>query len=401
MHSKVLLLFAALLILALVLATARQPEEDRVVESAITTLYKEYCDHFISPQGRVRRLDNESFSTSRQQARALLLAVWIGDQRTFDLCYEWIEEHLSRSSCFGDHLLAQRWMVDGQVDWNFVSDADEDYAYALILAKERWGKPSRSDLPDYFEMAQSVAADILAHETYRTPKGKLALLPQADSRKGKAFLWNPSAFCPAAYRLFFSYFEDERWQELLHSGYALLYKASCNVGPYVGVGLLPDWCWVTEKEEIQPAAGLSHDYSEEALWVSFHLYVDWTCCGDRRAQEILQRLQAFYFTAQKYAGKLVAGYSYLGKALEGDENVIAYAPWLLSGQVVRSETGQAAAWIMLQKFLPPTDIKIDLVQDVDMDGVCLSLLALMSVSEKFREHLPITPPFDRDYDYLP
>ncbi len=108
-------------------------------------------------------------------------AVWSGDQAAFDRCYEWTEPDLSQKKIKGSHLLAWHWGRNNQGRWgvldaNSASDADLDYAAALLLAHRRWGRPALP-LPDYLSQARLVLTDILARETCRDAGGRLWLLP--------------------------------------------------------------------------------------------------------------------------------------------------------------------------------------------------------------------------------
>jgi len=134
-----------------------------------------YCQHFISPEGRVVMQERQGGTISEAQAYALLRALWADDQETFVRVYRWTRTHLSREKSHGDHLLAWLWgkKPDGSwgiLDANTASDADLDYALALWLAARRgWQAPP--PLPDYLTEARQVAQDILAKEVVELPGG--------------------------------------------------------------------------------------------------------------------------------------------------------------------------------------------------------------------------------------
>ena len=87
------------------------------------------------------------------------------------------------------------------VDANTASDGDLDYALALVLAARRgWRAPPGQ--PDYLSEAREVAAAILAKEVVALPGGALLLTPGNWHDPGPPYLFNPSYFSPAAYRLF-------------------------------------------------------------------------------------------------------------------------------------------------------------------------------------------------------
>ena len=79
------------------------------VETLLSLVWKGLKNHFITAEGRVIRPKNENDTVSEGQAYAMLQAVWMDDQETFDKCYRWTENNLSRKSLTGDHLLAWWW----------------------------------------------------------------------------------------------------------------------------------------------------------------------------------------------------------------------------------------------------------------------------------------------------
>ncbi len=293
--------------LAILLLACRdhQPEQEfqARLDRVLAASWSFYKTHYIQPDGRVKRPDNQNDTISEGQAYALLRSVWSRDQATFDRCYEWAESHLSQKKLITPHpdplpsrgegnkgglplpsggegnkggqaelggivgsqvqlgnqkkdsnLLAWHWGQDeqgrwGVVDANSASDADLDYALALLLAHRQWSRP------DYLAQAKLVLRDILARETCRDPWGRLWLTPGDWGECRQPLLLNPSYFSPAWYQLFFEVTQDRRWLELAESAYAGLELMSRSMGKQPGIGLVPDWCLLDNSEAIQARAG--------------------------------------------------------------------------------------------------------------------------------------------------
>jgi endoglucanase len=126
----------ALLLIAGLAAGAGCGGEDR--PGAARAAAERFLDGYVDPDGRVVRRDQGGDTVSEGQAYAMLLAAAIGDERRFDLAWNWARDHLRRP----DGLLAWHW-DDGQVvDGEPASDADLDAARALLLAARRFGRPS-------------------------------------------------------------------------------------------------------------------------------------------------------------------------------------------------------------------------------------------------------------------
>ena len=89
------------------------------------------------------------------------------------------------------------------MDANSATDADLDYALALVLAHRRWQQPSCTLSPIISLQAKLVIEDILARETCRDPWGRLWLTPGDWAACQQPLLLNPSYFSPAWYQVFF------------------------------------------------------------------------------------------------------------------------------------------------------------------------------------------------------
>jgi endo-1,4-beta-D-glucanase Y len=135
---------------------------------------------------------------SEGQAYAMLRAVWLDDRNAFDRVWRWTRGHLQVRQ---DHLLAWLWAQDENDTWrlldgNTASDADEDFALALVFAAHRWHDPR------YSSAALTILGDIWRLEvgqergTYYLTAGNWAT--QYDA----GLVVNPSYFAPYAYRIF-------------------------------------------------------------------------------------------------------------------------------------------------------------------------------------------------------
>ena len=198
--------------------------------------WRAFLSSFVQPDGRIVRPEHGNDTVSEAQAYGMLRAAWMNDQATFDRIWRWSETHLSRTRRGEDHLLAWHWEPHGPssgevVDWNPASDADQDYALALLLAASRWQQPAARGLPRYDDHARAVLSDLLAHATARDQDGTLLLLPGpwADERETTGdLILNPSYFSPGWYRVFYQFTGDNRWNELADSSYLVL-ETACGL----------------------------------------------------------------------------------------------------------------------------------------------------------------------------
>ncbi|MGQ9919984.1 MAG: glycosyl hydrolase family 8 [Desulfobacca sp.] len=328
-------IFPFLLLLCGLLAACNQlPDPERQLAARLDTVlaasWQFYKVNFIQADGRVVRPENHHDTISEGQAYALLRAVWSNDQATFDRVYGWTETHLSQQQRHGRHLLAWHFGQDQQGQWrlldgNSATDADLDYALALILAQRRWGQPT-GNLPAYQEKALLVLQDILAYSTCRDPWERLWLTPGDWTGCQLPLLLNPSYFFPAAYEVFYWISGDRRWLQLADSAYLGLQLLIRRLGEQSGVGLVPDWFLLQDKEAWGPAPEQSSVFGWDAIRVPWRLGLAGLWFQDKRARDFLAKnFLAFARQQWQAHGRLLAIFTYDGRPLVDYDSPVLYA----------------------------------------------------------------------------
>jgi endo-1,4-beta-D-glucanase Y len=326
-------LIAAALLLSCLCACQPQTASNRLAQ-VLHASWLSYRQHFITPEGQVKVPEQGGGTISEAQAYALLRAVWANDKTTFVRVYGWTYRHLSRKKQYGDHLLAWRWgrLPDGSegiLDANSATDADLDYALALILAHHQgWRAPP--GLPDYLEESRQVQGAILDKEVVRLPDGALLLTPGNWHEAQPPYLVNPSYFSPAAYRMFAQTGDDpaaaKDWAELIAATYPFLEKVSHKLGDRQGVGLFPDWCQVDAMGRISPAPGKDNNFGWEAVRVPFRVALAALWFKDPHAIHLLKHSFLPFFKKQWQAHhKFMAVYHYNGTSAVNYESPVLYA----------------------------------------------------------------------------
>jgi endo-1,4-beta-D-glucanase Y len=186
-------------------------------------------DHVVSPE-----IDNGA-TVSEGMGYGMLLAVYFGDQPLFDGLLAYWKAH---GSSKGNMLM--NWKIGGSGGTGSATDADEDTAFALQMAKKQWAGGK------YDADAGSILAQFLAVDT---AGGKV--LPGSDfSGKDVA---NPSYFAPAFYRYFATVdtANASAWNALITNGYTQLANISGSKG------LVPAWC--TSNCSTAGSGGLNYD----------------------------------------------------------------------------------------------------------------------------------------------
>ena len=347
--------WACLVLLALaagVLPACSETPADRL-SWVLQASWASYRQRFITPEGRVVLEEHEGGTISEAQAYALLRALWAGDEQTFGRVCQWTRANLSRAATHGDHLLAWKWgkKPDGSfgvLDANTASDADLDYALALLLAsRQGWRAPP--EFPDYLTEARQVARDILEKEVVEMPGGALYLAPGNWRAQSPPFLINPSYFFPAAYRCFAQAGFDPRWDRLHADAYPFLERLARNLAGVSGVGLVPDWVEVAADGKLTFSPERSGNFGWEAVRLPWRVALDRLWFGDLAAARLCgQQFLPFFVQEWRARGKLLAEYGYDGTPLVDFESPVIYAGALAAGLAGNQ---REYAWQMAQKIL--------------------------------------------------
>jgi endoglucanase len=346
------LLGALLALVAAVVPACRESSADRL-PWVLQASWASYRDHFISPEGRVVLEERGGGTISEAQAYALLRALWAGDEQTFGHVVTWTRANLSREKTQGDHLLAWKWGRKedggwGVLDWNTASDADVDYALALVLASRQGWRPPPG-CPDYLSLARLVARDILAKEVVELPGGTLYLAPGNWHSAAPPYLINPSYFFPAAYRVFAQAGFDPRWGRLRADAYPFMERLTRGMGDAPGVGLAPDWVEVSAEGKLTPPQERSHHFGWEAVRLPWRVALDRLWFGDLAAARLSrEQFLPFFVKEWRTRGKLLAEYHYNGTPLVDFESPVIYAGALAAGLAAGDRD---FAWQMAQKIL--------------------------------------------------
>ena len=297
-------------------------------DNTIENTWRGYKYYFIADDGRVLRVKNND-TVSEAQAYAMLRAVWMNDKKTFDKCYRWSEDNLSRSRLGLDNLLAWQWK-DGKISDSMpAADADIDYALSLIFAHSLWNNRQPEGLLGYKEKAQLILSDILKRQTYRTASGRLYLAPwileNLESRQ--RFPVNPSYYSPAHFKIFYQFSQDKRWLDLLDTTYFILDSLSKRFNGQKGVGLIPDWCSVDSDDVFFPLEQKSPDFGWEAVRVPLRVCLDYIWFKSKDAKKYLDNFTLFIEKELTKQGKIFCEYEYERSSLKKYENPLFYAAY--------------------------------------------------------------------------
>ncbi len=323
------LIFISIILVLYVFFTSKVTNQNPTFSTytLLSSSWEKYKTQFMNPQGRVIDYSQGGITTSEAQSYAMLRAVWIGDKTTFDNAWTWTKNDLKRPN---DWLFGWRWGkksngtygFQSASDMNSASDADEDIAFALILASKRWNQPS------YLSQAMPILNDIWKIEV-GTASGKRYLTAGNWANvKGKLII-NPSYFAPYEYRVFAQVDKQHDWNSLINPGYGMLKNSSSlPLDKSKSVGLPPDWISMDQSTgQITPTgiSGLTTNYAYEAVRIPWRIYLDYHWNNSQQALNYLKHNFNFLISLYKQNGKLASVYAHDGSVVSQNEGPVMYS----------------------------------------------------------------------------
>ncbi|PZE71634.1 glycoside hydrolase [Curtobacterium sp. MCBD17_019] len=282
------------------------------------TLREDFLDRYVRG-GRVVRTDQGGDTVSEGQAYGMLVALASGDQRRFRSIWSWTRQHLQGD----DHLLAWRWTTEGgTADEQSASDADLDAARALVLAGERFDRPS------YTTAGKQMASAILDRETAQTDAGRI-LLPGPWAATGQPYAYDASYASPVAFAVLAKATGDPRWEQLERGSHAV-------TGTILANAALPsDWSQVHQDGTVDPMPSANGTggpvvYGWDAMRMPLRYAESCTASDRALAGSIAPTLQR----NTQLAAQLDLG----GTAVTDSTSALAYAARAASEQATGSTT---------------------------------------------------------------
>jgi endoglucanase len=319
-------------------ATGAQPE--------LANTWESYKKRFIEADGRTLDPGRGNITTSEGQAYTLLRAVWQNDRGTFDQALAWTDRNLKVR---GDNLFASLWGRNQVGEWVVLdrdtnSGADQDIAFALLMAAQRWPEGAES----YRAPALALLSDLWNKEVI-TIGDKPYLTAGNWAVPQSRLTFNPGYFAPYAYRLFARFDPNpaHRWKALLDSSFAMLYGCTGLNEPS---RLPPDWCGYDAGKNrfAAPLNNLSASYGYQGFKVYWRLALDqqWYGPEDSRSLDFLRWSSAGQNPLVTNLADPAAEYDRSGKAVAPyDSATLAGALGLLLN------TNPEAATALYQKLL--------------------------------------------------
>jgi endo-1,4-beta-D-glucanase Y len=251
----------------------------------------------------------------------MLIAVYMDDQSLFDglwkyeLAHTWQSCPLGGGGCTQTILMNWYIAADGTVasqnsvgqDGNgAATDADEDMAFALVMADKQWGGQG-SLSKSYLDTAKQLLGDIWKYEIDNNR------LPKNGSSWGGDNSLNISYFAPAYYRVFANVTGEARWgKDVVDYIYTVIGNNLNDSNGNTGNGLVPAFSQANGSPA-QPSPGqgaLAFNYQYDACRTPFRIGLDACWTADSRATTYVSKTSGFFSAIG--APKIVDGYQLNG-----------------------------------------------------------------------------------------
>lgn len=263
---------------------------------------------------RTRRPDTPdgiaNSTVSEGIAYGMLIAVMLDDQALFDDFWSYAQLFLNKSGLMDWYIAPDG---NSRLGVGAATDADEDMAWALVMAHRQWGT---RELQRYLDDAKRLIEAILTTEVDQGTWRDM-LLPGDDWRGRDVF--NPSYFAPNQFRLFGEITgTDAKWHRIIDEGYRVLFRSLGAAQGNAYNGLVPAWC-TSRGEPVEAFPGALTNYQYDSARTPFRLIQDYQVCRDPRARRYLTQVTDFF--AGVGAENIVDGYALDGTPLPDPKSI--------------------------------------------------------------------------------
>jgi endo-1,4-beta-D-glucanase Y len=251
----------------------------------------------------------------------MLIAVYMNDQALFDDLWHYEQQ-------FPDRFGLMNWYIkpDGSGPemggTGGATDADEDMAFALVMADKQWGGMGAQS-KNYIDIAQDLISKIWANEIYQSKFIRPG--PWGDTTT-----INLSYFAPAYYRLFAKVdtANASNWMGVIDSMYTVLNTALNSGNGNQNNGLVPAWCDTSGKPN-PGAFGVTGgtaptNYQYDSCRTPFRIGLDWCWTGETRAKDYVAKTSGFF--SGLTVAKMVDGYGLDGTPQPGSPPSATWQP---------------------------------------------------------------------------
>jgi endo-1,4-beta-D-glucanase Y len=275
----------------------------------VKAVYEKWKADLVTSDGaggfrRVKRPDEpgleKNSTVSEGIAYGMIIAVYMNDQSLFDDLWKYELLHTWSSTPWGGGTptptILMNWYISpsGALGKNpdgggAATDADEDMAWALVMADKQWGGQGTLS-KSYSDYAKQLLGDIWKYEILDSK------LPKNGSGWGDWNNLNISYFAPAYYRVFAKVTGNAAWNDgVVKCVYDTIEANLTAANGNQTNGLVPGFSTSTGGvAQTDPPQNLRHDYQYDSCRTPFRIGVDACMFNDSRAKTYLGKTSQFF-----------------------------------------------------------------------------------------------------------
>jgi endo-1,4-beta-D-glucanase Y len=221
----------------------------------------------------------------------MLIAVFMNDPSLFDNLWKYEQLHLDKNGLMDWYVAA-----DGSMSLGVggATDADEDMAFALVMADKQWGGQGSLG-KSYHQTAIDQMTNVWVHEVLDSN----LMLP--GDTWGDSSTVNISYFAPAYYRVFKEVggtlgTYNPTWDAAIDTVYNTIGAALNSSSGNESNGLVPAWCTTSGMPNGGAIfmTGNPTNYQYDSCRTPFRIALDWCWNAEPRAQAYLAKTSAFF-----------------------------------------------------------------------------------------------------------
>jgi endo-1,4-beta-D-glucanase Y len=322
--------------------------------------YKQWRDNMVTREGAngFRRVIAPEMTSLKPNSTVshgigygMILAVYFDDRALFDDLFRYSQRWTNK------HSGLMHWYVGPEgkeycpdmVYCGSAADADQDMAFALVMADQQWGSDGEwGDI--YRKHALQQIRRIREHDIDSDH------VVRPGDGWGKTEFLNLSHFNPAYYEIFGRYTGDaEYWNKVVDANYRVLYDTLNEENGNVENGLVPTWS--TTEGEPKPAytstlkdgtkVEAPTHYEFGSARTPFHIAQHYCWNGDERAKRYVDKIGGFF--AHIGVENIVSGYNLDGEPHPKTTGEGAYHATLFYGTAAAAAMVNQQYWPFVEK----------------------------------------------------
>ncbi|HEX7507328.1 MAG TPA: glycosyl hydrolase family 8, partial [Polyangia bacterium] len=246
-------------------------------------------------------------------AYGMIIAVYMDDQALFDDLWQYEQQFLDANGLMNWYIKADGSGLGSNPSGSgAATDADEDMAFALVMADKQWGGKGKLN-KNYIDIAKGQIQGVWNNEVYQYKY--LKPWPATDLPG-----INLSYFAPAFYKLFAKVdtANANNWNTLTTTMYGVLNATLNAANGNTDNGLVPAWSDTSGKPNggaFGATGGASPtNYQYDSCRMPFRIGLDYCWTGDSNAQSYVTKTSKFFSATVGGASKIVDGYDLNGTA---------------------------------------------------------------------------------------